>query len=34
VILYVPLKDGIDIVQVAHGARDIPAIVRKTLPSS
>jgi toxin ParE1/3/4 len=30
VILYVPREDGIDIVQVAHGARDLPAIVRKT----
>jgi plasmid stabilization system protein ParE len=33
VILYAPREDGIDIVQVAHGARDIPAIVRKTPPS-
>jgi toxin ParE1/3/4 len=29
VILYQPRKDGIDIVQVAHGARDLPAIVRR-----
>ena len=28
VVLYVPQQDGIDIVQVAHGARDLPAIVR------
>jgi plasmid stabilization system protein ParE len=34
VILYVPREYGIDIVQVAHRVRDIPAIVRKTLPSS
>ena len=29
VVLYVPQKDGIGIVQVAHGAQDLPAIVRK-----
>jgi toxin ParE1/3/4 len=29
VVLYQPSKDGIDIVQVAHGARDLPAVVRK-----
>jgi toxin ParE1/3/4 len=30
VVLYQPQPDGIDIVQVAHGAQDLPAIVRKT----
>jgi plasmid stabilization system protein ParE len=29
VVLYQPQKDGIDIVQVAHGAQDLPVIVRK-----
>jgi toxin ParE1/3/4 len=29
VVLYVPQDNGIDIVQVAHGARDLPAFVRK-----
>jgi plasmid stabilization system protein ParE len=29
VVLYQPLEDGVDIVQVAHGARDLPAIVRR-----
>src|SRR5438477_7836043 len=29
VVLYQPQKDGVDIVQVAHGARDLPAIVRR-----
>jgi toxin ParE1/3/4 len=33
IVLYVPQENGIDIVQVAHGARDLPAIVR-TPPSS
>ncbi|HEY4232005.1 MAG TPA: type II toxin-antitoxin system RelE/ParE family toxin [Lacipirellulaceae bacterium] len=28
VILYVPREDGIDIVQVLHGAQDLPAAVR------
>ena len=28
VVLYMPRLDGIDVVQVAHGARDLPAIVR------
>ncbi len=32
VILYVPQENGIDIVQIAHGARDLPAIIRT--PSS
>jgi len=30
VILYQPQTDGIDIVQVAHGAQDLPAIVRRS----
>jgi toxin ParE1/3/4 len=29
VVLYKPQKDGINIVQIAHGARDLPAIVRR-----
>jgi toxin ParE1/3/4 len=29
VVLYVPQDNGIDIVQVVHGARDLPAVVRK-----
>ena len=29
VVLYQPRRGGIDIVQVAHGARDLPAIVRR-----
>jgi plasmid stabilization system protein ParE len=29
VVLYQPQEDGVDIVQVAHGARDLPAIVRR-----
>ena len=29
IVLYVPPDDGIDIVQVAHGAQDLPAIVRR-----
>lgn len=29
VVLYVPQDMGIDIVQVVHGARDLPAVVRK-----
>jgi toxin ParE1/3/4 len=29
VVLYVPQDNGIDIVQVMHGARDLPAVVRK-----
>ena len=29
VILYKPQENGIDIVQVAHGARDLPAVVRR-----
>ena len=29
VVLYEPQKDGIDVIQVAHGAQDLPAIVRK-----
>lgn len=32
VVLYQPRKGGIDIVQVAHGAQDLPVIVRR--PSS
>jgi toxin ParE1/3/4 len=28
VVLYMPRPNGIDIVQVTHGARDLPAIVR------
>jgi toxin ParE1/3/4 len=34
VVLYQPQKDGIDIVQVAHGAQDLPAIVRQPPTSS
>jgi toxin ParE1/3/4 len=30
VVLYVPQENGIDILQVAHGARDLPSIVRTT----
>jgi plasmid stabilization system protein ParE len=30
VVLYEPQEAGIDIVQVAHGAQDLPAIVRKS----
>lgn len=29
VVLYVPQDNGIDIVQVVHGARDLPGVVRK-----
>lgn len=29
VVLYQPQEDGIDIVQVAHGARDLPTIARR-----
>lgn len=29
VILYVPRANGIDVVQVIHGARDLPAIIRR-----
>jgi toxin ParE1/3/4 len=29
VVLYVPQDSGIDIVQVVHGARNLPAVVRK-----
>jgi plasmid stabilization system protein ParE len=29
IVLYVPRTNGIDVVQVAHGARDLPAVVRK-----
>lgn len=29
VVLYRPQKDGIDIVQVAHGAQNLPVVVRK-----
>ena len=32
VVLYVPRDNGIDIVQVVHGARDLPAVVRKPEP--
>ncbi len=28
VILYVPQENGIDIVQIAHGARELPTIIR------
>lgn len=31
VVLYQPQEGGVDIVQVAHGARDLPAIVRTPL---
>lgn len=30
VVLYQPIERGISIVQVAHGAQDLPAIVRRT----
>jgi toxin ParE1/3/4 len=29
VVLYQPQPDGVDIIQVAHGARDLPVIVRR-----
>jgi plasmid stabilization system protein ParE len=29
VILYKPRTNGIDVVQVTHGARDLPAIIRR-----
>ena len=29
VVLYMPQDNGIDIVQVAHGARDLPAVIRR-----
>ena len=29
VALYMPQDNGIDIIQVAHGARDLPAVVRR-----
>jgi toxin ParE1/3/4 len=32
VVLYIPQENGIDIVQVAHGGRDLPAVVRKSGP--
>jgi toxin ParE1/3/4 len=29
VVLYMPHDNGIDIIQVAHGARNLPAVVRR-----
>jgi plasmid stabilization system protein ParE len=29
VVLYMPQDNGIDIVEVAHGARDLPAVIRR-----
>ena len=29
IVLYMPQDNGIDIVQVAHGARDLPAVIRR-----
>lgn len=30
VILYRPTEHGIDVVQIAHGAQDLPTVVRRT----
>jgi toxin ParE1/3/4 len=32
VVFYLPQDNGIDIVQVAHGARDLPTVIRKVPP--
>ncbi|HEX5471485.1 MAG TPA: type II toxin-antitoxin system RelE/ParE family toxin [Lacipirellulaceae bacterium] len=31
-ILYVPQENGIDVVQVTHGAQDLPSVIRKFRP--
>lgn len=31
-VIYIPLRDGVQIVRVIHGARDIPAVLKEEPP--